>query len=86
MGCEVPRGFEAYWVGLIAFCCENPQRLVSAPWACHLSERSTRVATLLYSLIESARLNGAEPGAYLGEAARRTIRNSGSITLPRDLK
>jgi hypothetical protein len=27
-----------------------------------------------------------EPRAYLGEAARRAIRNSGAVTLPRDLK
>ena len=27
-----------------------------------------------------------EPRAYLGEAARRAIRNPGTVTLPRDLK
>jgi hypothetical protein len=30
-----------------------------------------RVAALLYSLIESAKLVGVEPRAYLGEAARQ---------------
>jgi hypothetical protein len=37
------------------------------------------------SLIESAKLVGVEPRAYLGEAARRAIRNSGNVTLARDL-
>ena len=32
------------------------------------SERGTRGATLLYSLIESAKLCGVEPRAYLREA------------------
>ncbi len=50
------------------------------------SERATRVAALFYSLIESAKLCGVEPRAYLGEAARRAIRNSGTVTLPRALK
>jgi hypothetical protein len=49
-------------------------------------ERGTRVAAFFYSLIESARLAGVEPCAHLGEAARRAIRNSGTVTLPRDLK
>ncbi len=50
------------------------------------SERGTRVAALFYSLIESAKLCSVEPRAYLSEAARRAIRNSGSVTLPRDFK
>jgi transposase len=50
------------------------------------SERGTRVAALFYSLIESAKLCGVEPRAYLGEAARRAIRNLGTVTLARDLK
>jgi transposase len=49
------------------------------------SERGTRVAAL-FSLIESAKLCGVEPRGYLGEAARRAIRNPGTVTLPRDLK
>jgi hypothetical protein len=44
------------------------------------------VAALLYSLIESARLCGVEPRAYLGEVARRSIDDAGTVTLPRDLK
>ena len=39
-----------------------------------------------YSLIESAKLAGVEPRAYLGEAARRAIRSPGAVTLARDLK
>jgi transposase len=39
------------------------------------SERGTRVAALLYSMIESAKLAGVEPRAYLKEAAVRAIRN-----------
>jgi transposase len=50
------------------------------------SEWGTRVAALFYSLIESAKLVGVEPRAYLGEASRRAIRNAGTVTLPRDLK
>ncbi len=50
------------------------------------SERGTRVAALFYSLIESAKLCRVEPRAYLSEAARRAIRNPGTVTLPRDLK
>jgi hypothetical protein len=44
------------------------------------------VAALLYSLIESAKFAGVEPRAYLGEAARRAIRNPGAATLAHDLK
>jgi hypothetical protein len=51
-----------------------------------LAERGTRVAALFYSLNESAKLAGVEPRAYLGEAARRAIRNPGAVTLARDFK
>ena len=50
------------------------------------SERGTRVAALFYSLIETAKLCGVEPRAYLGEAARQAIRSPGAVTLARDLK
>jgi transposase len=50
------------------------------------SERGTRVAALFYSLIESAKLCGVEPRAYLREATLRAIRNPGTSTLARDLK
>ena len=44
------------------------------------------VAALFYSLIESAKLAGVEPRAYLGEAAGRAIRSPGAVMLARDLK
>ena len=50
------------------------------------SERGTRVAALFYSLIESAKLCGVEPRAYLREPTLRAVRNPGSVTLAGDLK
>jgi transposase len=47
-------------------------------------ERGTRVAALFYSLIESAKLCGVEPRAFLREATLRAARNSGVATLTRD--
>ena len=44
------------------------------------------MAAHFYSLIESAKLCGVEPRAYLGEAARRGVWNAGTVTLARDLK
>jgi hypothetical protein len=49
------------------------------------SERGTRVAALRYTLLESAKLAGIEPAAYLAEATRRAIATPGTVTLPRDL-
>src|SRR5207247_3678836 len=49
------------------------------------SERGTRVAALCYTLLESAKLAGVEPAAYLAEANRRAIATPGTVTLPRDL-
>jgi transposase len=49
------------------------------------SLRGTQVAALFYSLVESAKLAGLEPAAYLAEATRRAIANPGTVTLPRDL-
>jgi hypothetical protein len=46
----------------------------------------TRVAALFYSLIESAKLAGVEPRAYLRKATLRAVRNPGTVTLARDLK
>jgi len=48
--------------------------------------RVLRVAALFYSLIESEKLCGVEPRAYLREAALRAVRSPGTVTLPRDLK
>ncbi len=50
------------------------------------SERGTRVAALCYTLLESAKLAGVEPAAYLAEATRRAIAMPGTVTLPRDLR
>ncbi len=50
------------------------------------SERGTRTAALFYSLIESAKLCRVEPRAYLREATLRAVRNSGTVTLARELK
>jgi hypothetical protein len=36
--------------------------------------------------IESAKLAGPEPRAYLREATMRSVRNPGTVTLTRDLK
>ena len=44
------------------------------------------VAALFYSLIESAKLCGVEPRAYLREATLRAVWNPGTVTLARDLK
>jgi transposase len=49
------------------------------------SLRGTQVAALFYSLVESAKLVGLEPAAYLAQATRRAIANPGTVTLPRDL-
>ncbi len=43
-------------------------------------------AALFYSLIESAKLCGVEPRAYLQEAIQRAVRNPGTFTLARGLK
>ncbi|WXH32568.1 hypothetical protein WA016_06563 [Myxococcus stipitatus] len=47
------------------------------------SKRGTEVAALFYSLIETARLRGEEPGHYLQRAALASIENPGSVTLPK---
>jgi hypothetical protein len=49
------------------------------------SERGTKVAALCYTLLESAKLVGIEPAAYLAEATRRAIATPGTVTLPREL-
>ena len=49
-------------------------------------QRGTRVAALCYTLLESAKLAGVEPAAYLAEATRRAITTPGTVTLPRDLR
>lgn len=47
------------------------------------SQRGAKAAAILYSLVQTARLNDTDPGAYLLEAARAAIRQPGAVTLPR---
>ncbi len=49
------------------------------------SKRGTEVAALFYSLIESAKLCGVEPKAYLLQATRAALANPGTVTLPHAL-
>lgn len=49
------------------------------------SEKGTRVAALLYSLIESAERCGVNPARYLRVLARAALRDPGVVILPRDL-
>ncbi|WAM25152.1 IS66 family transposase [Myxococcus sp. NMCA1] len=46
------------------------------------SLRGTEVAALFYSLIETARLRGEDPGRYLLHAALAAIETPGTVTLP----
>jgi transposase len=46
------------------------------------SPRGTEVAALFYSLIESAKLCGVDPKAYLLTAARAALSNRTAVTLP----
>jgi hypothetical protein len=43
------------------------------------------VAALFYSLIESAKLGGVEPKAYLLHATRAALASPGTVTLPHAL-
>ncbi len=90
----------ALWPGLIAFldhaaipvdnnATERALRGIAVGRKNHYgsrSERGTRVAALCYTLLESAKLTGVEPAAYLAEATRRAIATPGTVTLPRDLR
>jgi transposase len=49
------------------------------------SKRGTEVAALFYSLIESAKLCGVEPKAYLLRALRAALTTPGTVTLPHAL-
>jgi len=49
------------------------------------SQRGTEVAALFYSLIESAKLCGVEPKAYLLTATRAALATPGAVTLPHAL-
>jgi len=49
------------------------------------SLRGTKVAAILYTLFETAKLSGVDPRAYVNLAAKRAIANPGSVTLPSGL-
>ena len=49
------------------------------------SQRGAEVAALFYSLIESAKLCGVEPKAYLLQATHAALETPGTVTLPRAL-
>jgi transposase len=49
------------------------------------SQRGTEVAALFYSLIESAKLCGIDPKAYLLTAARAALADRSAVTLPHNL-
>ena len=49
------------------------------------SQRGTEVAALFYSLIESAKLCGVDPKAYLLTAARAALADRTAVTLPHAL-
>ena len=49
------------------------------------SDRGTKVAALLYTLFETAKLAGVDPHRYVLEATRRAIAAPGTVTLPEDL-
>lgn len=50
------------------------------------SLRGTQVAALFYSLMETAKLCGVEPKAYLRAAAVTEIRKPGRAYLPEEFK
>jgi transposase len=49
------------------------------------SDRGTHVASLFYTLVESAKLNGIEPKEYLQKATWRALKKPNTVTLPGDL-
>ncbi|MCI0568126.1 MAG: hypothetical protein L0Z52_08055 [Acidobacteria bacterium] len=49
------------------------------------SRRGTQVAALFYSLLESAKLCGVEPKAYLLAATRAVLVSLRTVTLPHTL-
>lgn len=49
------------------------------------SQRGTEVAALFYGLIESAKLCGVDPKAYLLTATRAALADRATVTLPHDL-
>ena len=50
------------------------------------SARGTVVAATMYSLVESAKVAGVDPVAYLVDVATRAKRTSGAVLLPANFK
>ena len=48
------------------------------------SKRGTEAAAILYSLVETAKLIGVDPAAYLELAAKNALAAPGTVTLPHD--
>lgn len=48
------------------------------------SKRGTEAASILYSLVETAKLRGVDPAKYLADAARVALANSGTVALPKE--
>ena len=48
------------------------------------SKRGTQAAAILYSLVETAKLRGVDPAAYLADAAQAALANSNTVTLPKE--
>ncbi len=49
------------------------------------SSRGMWVASVLYSLTQTATIQGVDPSAYLREVAMRAKRDPGAVTMPSDL-
>ncbi len=49
---------------------------------CSRSHRGAQTTAILYSLVETARLNSIDPARYLLDAAKAAIEKTGAITLP----
>ena len=47
------------------------------------SRRGAKVAAILYSVIETAKLNGVDPAVVLRQAARAAIKDPGTVFVPR---
>jgi len=50
------------------------------------SRRGTEAAAILYTMVESAKLSGVDPKAYIAEVARRAIEDPEAVLLPADFK
>ena len=86
-----------HWNGLTLFL-ENPkvpldnnaaERVLRGPvvgrknFYGNRSRRGAKVAAILYSVIETAKLNGVDPAVVLRQAARAAIKNPGTVVVPR---